>query len=356
MTYPPAFWLLLGTGTLGAALLVYERVTRTVPRRFVAFSWAIGAVLVWIVPYAFELALTDRGLMLLVANIQFIGIGAAPVMIYEGVRQFVGRPLHGPGRIAAALAVPAIAVLLAFTDPLHGLFRTSADVVTANGMVQLDVTYGFFHDFLFVPYQYGFYFATLYTLVDTAMRSSSRFRARLLLFALAMAIPLIGGTLYVVGVEPFDVFNPAPALFLVSFLMVGAAMLRHHVMDLVPVARDLVLDTLREAVIVLDTRGRVVDFNAAAARMFPALTEHVIGEELPGPLAANDALLALARGVETTDAAFYLPTPFGNRECVGQSSEVRGVDGSLIGRVVTVLDVTGMTISASAAGTLIEVE
>jgi PAS domain-containing protein len=220
------------------------------------------------------------------------------------------------------------------------LFRNVVTVVVNHGMVQLDIVYGWWHNAVFVPYQYAFHFASLYLLLDSAITTSRVFRGRLLLLAAAIVLPMVGATFYILGLPPFHVFNPTSVLIMVSFILFGATMLRHHTLDVVPVARHLVLDTLNEAIIVLDLDDRIVDFNAAASSMFASLNAGSEGADFVETLGDHDALLALARGIESVDAGFALQSASGPRHCLGRGAAVIGVDGSRIGRVITVTDIT----------------
>ena len=55
---------------------------------------------------------------------------------------------------------------------------------------------------------------------------------------------------------------------------------RHGMLQVLPVARDLVFEDLAEGVIVLDGRGQVTDFNRAAARFVDGLLTRSIGKAL----------------------------------------------------------------------------
>ncbi|MFP4115427.1 MAG: histidine kinase N-terminal 7TM domain-containing protein [Spirochaetota bacterium] len=340
MTYPPAFWILMTTGALGIALLVYERRTRRVDRHFTCFAYTGIALIVWMVLYAFELGITDPDVMLPLANAQFVPIAAIPLLLHQTVRQFLGRRLLRARFVIPVAVIPAIGVVLALLAPEHPAFRETIDVVTQYGMVQFDVSYGWFHNAFFVPYQYAFYIASLYLLLRAAVTSPPVFRGRLAAFAVEIIIPITGAALYILNVPPLHVFNPSPILLMVSFLLFGATMLRHHRLDVVPVARHLVLDTLEEGIIVLDLEDRIVDFNRAAAEMFDSLNETAIGSSFLDSLGKHDAILALARGVESSNAGFVLETSEGTRQCIGRAASVIGMDGTRIGRVITAIDIT----------------
>ena len=88
-------------------------------------------------------------------------------------------------------------------------------------------------------------------------------RGQLVTLVVAAAIPWAGNALYVSGAlgTPLDL---TPLAFAASSLLFAWALYRAHLFDLVPVARDLVIDSLSDAMIVIDPSRRILDMNAAA--------------------------------------------------------------------------------------------
>jgi len=340
MALHPVVGLLIFNAIIGIVLIVYERLTRRIDRRFASFPWTVAMLDLWILCYAVELAAADRAVKLLFANIQFVGIGSVPPLLFLMIRQFLGRPPMRRAFGPLAAVIPIVTVAAAFTDGRFGLLRQSVSMVSAGGLVQLSVDYGLWHDAVFVPFQYGFYLASLALLASAAMRSAPVFRARLWIFAAALALPMLGGGLYVLNIRPFDTFNPTSVLIMVSFVLFGIVMLRHHIHDVAPVARHQVLDALDEGIIVLDTEDRVAEFNAAAARFFPSLNAAAPGRLFSDLLGDSDALLALARGIDGDGVGFGVDGPSGPRRFLGRSRPVIGLDGTRIGRLVTIVDTT----------------
>ena len=340
MTFPPAFWILVITGFIGIFLLVYERKHRRIERSFRSFPLTITALLIWIFSYALEIGFTDKSLMLIAANIQFIGIASVPYLLNKTMRQFMGQPVLRRRFTIISSIIPIITVFLAFTDPVLGLLRRNLAVVQDSGMVQLDVQYGLWHNAVFVPYQYLFYLATLFLLLDSAIKAQKAFRARLFAFASVILLPMLGATLYILNIEPFNTFNPTSVLIMVSFVVFGATMIRHHNLDVVPVARERILDTLDEAILVLDLEDRIVEFNEAASGLFWDINTSVIGLNFVETLGKYDALLLLARGLEDSDARFTFEQQGKTKHYMGKASPVIGFDGTRIGRVITVSDIS----------------
>jgi two-component system, cell cycle sensor histidine kinase and response regulator CckA len=85
----------------------------------------------------------------------------------------------------------------------------------------------------------------------------------------AAVVPLAANVLYLTGVT-IPGLDPTPLAFAVSGLLFTHALYRDRLLDLIPVARDVVVENLSDAVIVLDSARRVLDMNAAARKMAAA--------------------------------------------------------------------------------------
>ncbi|HYG67954.1 MAG TPA: histidine kinase N-terminal 7TM domain-containing protein, partial [Anaeromyxobacteraceae bacterium] len=103
-------------------------------------------------------------------------------------------------------------------------------------------------------------------------------RRQTLLLAVGLALPAAGGTLALA----FDVRyvgqrDVVPALFGLSAAITAWALFNRRALDLVPVARHLIVERLPDAVIVIDERERIADANRAAARFLTVEPEVAIG-------------------------------------------------------------------------------
>lgn len=330
--------LILATVAAVSLALVALRRDNGKKGRWIAATSA--ALMVWIVAYAMEIAATGRESMLFWANLQFLGIGAAPILWYSTVRLLIGRKPLGAGSTALIALIPAATVILAFTDPWHGLFRGNPESVETAGMTLLTADYGLWHNVVFISYQYLLYGAALVSILREWSRASRRFRGRYSGLALAMAFPMVGGALYAAGLPPFESLNPTPLLLLFSFLLALRLRRRHHILDVLPIARDQVFDMLSEALIVLDVEGRVLDLNPSALRLFPQLSGDFRRPLLADAMAEVPELQLVARGMVDGDTAFSMKVGSWQKYFLARGDDIRGMDGTGLGRVISVTDIT----------------
>ena len=83
---------------------------------------------------------------------------------------------------------------------------------------------------------------------------------------LGAIVPWIGNLLYLSRALPVTGLDLTPIAFTVSGACFTFGIYRYRLFGLVPVARDMVVDSMDDGVIVLDAQRRLVDLNAAAER------------------------------------------------------------------------------------------
>jgi diguanylate cyclase (GGDEF)-like protein/PAS domain S-box-containing protein len=244
-----------------------------------AYCWArrsrpgVGAFAVmafgqaaWTLGFVFELAAPGLRGKLFWDNVQFLPLPAIPVAFLAFAHGYAGRRLRRAPAVYALLAAPLVALaVLAFTDPLHGLVRVSPRLVPGDPFAGL--TYGF------TPlitaallYVYLVYVAAFAELTAAWVRAHPLYRAQVAILAAGAAIPLLGTVLTMTVLADAPGRDLTPITFAVSQVVIAWGLFRRRLFDVVPVARHAVVESLADAVYVVDAQGRVVDLNPAARR------------------------------------------------------------------------------------------
>jgi diguanylate cyclase (GGDEF)-like protein len=198
-------------------------------------------------------------------HVQYLGISWLPALWVLLARKHQGRSF----RIWLLLAIPLIAFVGQLTNSLHGLFYSSVSfqprppfwvVVVDRGPIS----------WLFLAYLYGACFYGAWIYISKFNTSRHLFRAQSFLFAFSSLPPLAGYFIYLCGWSPWNL-DPAPFLLAMSVLMAFLAVIEFEFFDLVPKARSLVFNNMRDAVVVTDLQFRLIEFNSAARALLPRL-------------------------------------------------------------------------------------
>jgi signal transduction histidine kinase/CheY-like chemotaxis protein len=292
--------LLIGLICAWVAFVGWRR--RTVPGA-VPFTVLMAALAGWSLVNLVEKSLVHYELRCAVSTLVYVFIVTVPgawlVFAVRFARQDRWLP---PRAVWLVLIEPILILVLAFTDPWHGLVRTRMELRTDGPFVFMHITHG---PFFWVNAIYNWVVFTagaVFVLVGLARRPDWP-PTRLAVVLGAMLVPALGNAAYIFRLQPACYSDLTPVYFAVPALA-GAWMLFHiRLFDVRPIARDLIMDCLHDPVIVLDGRARVLDVNPAARLLLPVPSAPLHHRRFA------DVFPELSR---------CLPAPVGREECTAE--------------------------------------
>src|SRR5260370_23121844 len=135
-------------------------------------------------------------------------------------------------------------------------------------------------------------------------------RLQSIFFASSCVPPLIGYLIYFLGWSPWGLdLGRLPLCLTVAFVYV--AVFRLEWFHLVPTVCSLVFKSIRDSVLAIDLRHRLVDFNPAAGALFPWLSESCLGQELSSVFPERSGFL---EAFGTSDSVRELTLPVNGEE------------------------------------------
>lgn len=285
VVWDPNLWTipLLLAGVLTAALAWTSWKFSTFPG-LEALSRFLFFITIWILAYLGEIMATGAGTMVWLARIEYIGIvligplWLAFALAYTGRSSMVTRR-----RTVGMLIIPVITLLLAWTTSWHGLVWQSFEVIDTSAGTVLAPSYGPWF-WVNMAFQYGCLALATFLLLWGIAKDSSPVKGRGMALAAGTLAPWAGNMLYVAGWEEaagIDLTVYGAAVAGVAF---GWGILARGLIEIVPVAREKVVEISKEAVLVIDRTGRIVDANPSARGLL----------EGPIPLPRSKAAEALA--------------------------------------------------------------
>ena len=126
----------------------------------------------------------------------------------------------------------------------------------------------------------------------------------------------------------------------VSGFLCAWALFRFGLLDLVPAARNAVIEELRSGLLVADARGRLVDMNPAAAALLGLHRSAALGQSLDEMLLAHTVRPALDEGPDDGSLHLGARGEEGPTYLEVQRAPLRDRSGRVGGEVVTINDVT----------------
>jgi PAS domain S-box-containing protein len=186
---------------------------------------------------------------------------------------------------------PVVVSALVVLNPADVFFATVAPAPAAVTGVALEFGPAFWVHAL---YSYVLLTLALVVLFRTLYRSGRLYRWQFLLLFVSVVLTAVVNYAYIAGPVSFDA---APVGILVAAGLFTVALTRYRLIDIVPVARDTVLDEINDAVFVVDAEDRLVDVNTAGRailyRLAGAEADDLVGKDLETLFEAVPALRAV---------------------------------------------------------------
>lgn len=127
--------------------------------------------------------------------------------------------------------------------------------------------------------------------------SSSLFRKQAMVLVIGSLLPFIGYFVYLGGLSPWGLdITPITLGVTCAFLYYG--IFHCGIFDLAPLSRNLIFNSMRDAVLILDARDRLLDFNPAAKAMLPVLNKRNVGVDVVPMLSEIPPLAKAVAGAE----------------------------------------------------------
>lgn len=298
------------------------------------------AVAIWALSTVGELMAVVVPAKIWWSKIAYLGIvGVAPSWLLFILDYSQRREWLTTRRIAFLWIVPAITLVLVFTNEWHHLIWPNITPISdAPGAMLI---YG--HGIAFwVEWVYSYLLMVLGTilLVQTALRSPRLYRRQATVMLAGAAMPWVGNALYIAGLVPLPGLDLTPIAFALTGLMAVLGFLRFQILDLVPIARDLLVESMTDGVLVLDAQNRVVDVNPTTCRFIRRSAADVIGQQAGAVLAAWPDLVARYQDVLEAQAEVSLDSPDGSRWLNLRISPLYDRRKRLTGRLIVLHDIT----------------
>ncbi|OPX75112.1 MAG: sensory histidine kinase AtoS [Methanoregulaceae archaeon PtaU1.Bin059] len=335
-------WMLVISGISMAILGCYgRRFVGRVPAAtpFVLIMFAASA---WAILYTLDLLSSSLPLKIFYHNLRFLFLPYFAVLELWLVIAYVKKTkwLRLDWALAV-LVIPVISSVLALTSPFHSLFRFNFYINTTGPVPVLQYTEG---GFLLVYYTYIYILlaAAILILLNESRKSRTVWEIQTLLLLVALAFPTIINFLWQAGITPVPGVNMTPALLWIPAILYTIALFQYRFLDIIPVARSRIFETMNTPVIVLDMQGWIIDLNPAASQLLATTPDTTQGNSRSKPGLLHPALLELSSS--ETDARAELTWDSGGsiRHFQGSVEILRTPEGQPEGRLILLQDITDL--------------
>jgi diguanylate cyclase (GGDEF)-like protein/PAS domain S-box-containing protein len=267
-------------------------------------------------------------------SIMYTGVAVAPTALLLFAMYVAGYENLLTRRVLALLVVePTITMLAAWTDSHLGLMFHGADSVhfhpleSAGPMYWTNLVYAYVLTAAATALLLRFRFVyrhTVYRIQATSM-------------IISVLLPWIASLSLVLGLTERD---PTPIALSISACLFGLALLRLRMLEVVPIARSLLIERMSDGVLVVDTSGTICDINAAARELLHLQDPDTVGKPSDDCLRDYPQLAALMHS--SADDRIELQADDGNtnRYIDVTVNAVQDHENEQVGTVAILRDVT----------------
>ena len=271
------------------ALYVFYQRQATGSRELAAL---LAAIAEWAFTIALEAAATDVAGKAFWSAVAYIGTTTAPVFLFLFALRYAQRDRSiSPRQTAWLFLIPLLSTAMAFTNPWHGLLWSR--ITLSNTLVGVAARYARGPWFwVNVAYSYLLISAAVFTLLWAMVRFPRLYTLQTRALFVASLAPLGGNALYLLQPGTVAWVDPTPAAFLLTAAFLAVAIRRYRLLDLMPLAREILFENLQAGVLFLDAQWQIVDLNVVAQELL-GLSAAAIGQPADAALAAWPPLAAL---------------------------------------------------------------
>jgi len=305
-----------------------------------AFRLSLLITSFWSICYAVELLVPKLGTKEAASNLAFMAIAVLPLAWLATVMNFTGQGKKFSRLLPLFGIIPGITMIVLWTNPLHHLFSRVAYLDMDGVFPILKMIYGPWF-WVHAVYTYILFAIAAAYLVGLLVRSSRRYIGQPLTLLTGMLIPLVWNVIYVTGIIPYRRLDLTPYLYSLSGLIFLVGLVYSRLFDVLPVARDVVMDAMHDAVIVADIQGRVVDLNQAARRVFGWQADHdLISRSIEEVFADWPTVVKLLRAKNPQPVEMVLKRDHAQFQYQVSLASLSDTQGYPLGRMILLHDIT----------------
>jgi diguanylate cyclase (GGDEF)-like protein/PAS domain S-box-containing protein len=237
---------------------------------------------VWSFTYAMITFSTSMEMKHFWLKVENIGIIAQPVLWFIFILSYIRqtRFLKWPF-IAMLCIIPVVSLAMIFSDGWFHLYYTSIKSLTENGGPLVIARAPWY--WIQLAQSYALNVVGAIFLVSRFIEFRNIFRRQLAFLITAALIPLIVNIVYqlISNLSPsfFIPVDLTPISFTISIWLISLGIFRMRLLDLVPIARDVVMEHIPEMVFVVDAHDHVLDANSVAEKWLGKSRHEMIGQD-----------------------------------------------------------------------------
>lgn len=306
------------------------------------FGFMLLANALWSMAYGFELASHDLEQIKFLLKIEYIGITTLPLYWFLFCLQLSGKECWYKKKrnIAVLIAVTILTNVMVWTNDYHHLHYKSLTLDTSGDFPMLHIERGIWFQ-LFTLYFYLMLAMGSYLLLKRLRKADQVYRKQNFTILFAALIPWITNIAYILGFRPLKNLDLTPFAFIVTLMLTGMAIYRFRLFDVLPVAREKVLDLIQDGYLVIDGKNRIIDYNHSFQKyLVDYKGKKLIGVEIETLFPEQHGLMTFLKNHQSGKTELSIHTSQGSYDL---EAEVMHLNENQLNNEVTVIKLQDLT-------------
>jgi len=263
---PYLIWQLLpGVITLGIGLYIQSRPVKK--RGSNVFSALMFGGSFWAFSLALQLITPDLGWQRLWNRVAYLGIMTVPTAWFLLAVKLTGFAVEWIEKVEKWFwSIPVLFFLFVLTSGFHKLFFVSDEIVNVGQYAVIEIAFGPVF-FIHTVYSYLLLISGILIMGISLAADFKHYGAQAYGLIIGVLAPLIGNAFFLFGSPPPGFPDPTPIFFTVTGVAFAWAIFGGHLLEVVPLAHDIIVQKLSTGVVILDLEKNIRDINPAAVEM-----------------------------------------------------------------------------------------
>ncbi len=222
----------------------------------------------WALLYGLEMSFSGWDEKLLFFHLRWVPQALIGVTIFCLAISYAGKDQWLTRRNLLLLTIiPAVTIVLALASPWSQLFKYDFSLSTNGPFVILSSTSGPWF-LIYIVYSYILIAVSLIAIAMSVRGGKHLYRSQAVVFITGLSIGFLVDALFQAGALPTNGFNPSSSAISIGGIFLLWGLFQFRLLDLRPMARQMVVEELPDMVQVYDGQHRLVDFNRVTGEAF----------------------------------------------------------------------------------------
>jgi signal transduction histidine kinase len=237
------------------------------------------SIAIWSISYGFDLASNTLSQIEFFTDLEYLGITTLPLSWFVFCLYFCGKEslIKKPLNLISLSIFPILTLIVVWTNSRHHLYYKSIVLNNDGPFPMAEIIRGPWY-IVFTIYFYILLLVGCYFIFIKFKNSDPIYKRQNYIILVAVFIPWLANIAYLAGIKPLGLIDVTPFSFIIATFLIFIGIFRYKLFDIIPIAREKVLELMRDGFFILDDKIRIIDYNKSIKRYIePNFRDQLIG-------------------------------------------------------------------------------